>query len=139
MKDVNSFPVGRIRVALFGLCEDLKLGFEVREHCFNLFNCSDIGLEAEDFGFLCFNDFWILIEYEKTYNLGFEVQSGHCLINCCWFVIHLFKFDQDYCWTYFQIFVIYLCRCVLDHLLLHIENDFIVFYPGNLNALHKNY
>jgi hypothetical protein len=37
--------------------EDFKLGFEVREHCFNLFNCFDIGLEAGDFGLLCFNDF----------------------------------------------------------------------------------
>ena len=57
MKDAHSFLAGRSRDALFGVSEDFKLGFEVREHCFNLFNCFDIGLEAGDFGLLCFNDF----------------------------------------------------------------------------------
>lgn len=57
MKDAHSFLAGRSRVALFDLSEDLKLNFEVREHYFNLFNCSDIGLEDEDFDLPCFNDF----------------------------------------------------------------------------------
>jgi hypothetical protein len=57
VKDAHSFLARRSRLALFDLSEDFKLSFEVREHYFNLFNCSDIGLEAEDFGLPCLNDF----------------------------------------------------------------------------------
>jgi hypothetical protein len=57
VKDAHSFLARRSQVALFDLSEDLKSSFVVREHYLNLFNCSDIGLEAEDFGLPCFNDF----------------------------------------------------------------------------------